>query len=187
MTLFELLFALSTVILGLALTNIAGSLHRLALAGRRIRWAPEPLLLAALITTIIIQVWLDQWFLREMKTLVYGAAALTIVRLMTIFFAAASCLPEADLLGDGPFDLKEYYYRTRALTYGAMITGLVLFAISNVVNGDRNPAHFLIGGLVGPVIYGLLIWTKRPWVHLLVLTALLAGWAGPTLMLDIKA
>ena len=133
MTIFELLFALSSVILGLALANIAGSLHRLALAGRRIRWAPEPLLLAALITVIIIQVWLDQWFLKDMKSLIYASAALTIVRLMTIFFAAASCLPEADLLGDGPFDLKEYYYRTRALTYGAMITGLILFAVSNEI------------------------------------------------------
>ena len=76
---------------------------------------------------------------------------------------------------------------TRALTYGAMITGLILFAVSNVVNGDRNPEHLLIGGLVGPAIYGLLIWTRRRWVHLLVLAALLIGWAGPTLLLDIKA
>ena len=59
MSLFEVLFSLSTVILGLALTNIAASLHRLALAARRIRWAPEPLLQALLITLIIIQVWLD--------------------------------------------------------------------------------------------------------------------------------
>lgn len=67
MSLFELLFALSSVILGLALANLTSSLHRLALAGRRVRWAPEPLLQALLITIIIIQVWLDQWFMRDVR------------------------------------------------------------------------------------------------------------------------
>jgi hypothetical protein len=46
MTLFELTFTLSAVILGLALTHMASSLYRLVLAGRRVRWALEPLLQA---------------------------------------------------------------------------------------------------------------------------------------------
>ncbi|MEO7815470.1 MAG: hypothetical protein ABIR87_08490 [Sphingomicrobium sp.] len=68
MTLFELTFGLTAIILGLALTAIAASLHRLTLAGRKVRWAPEPLLLASLVTTIIFAVWLGNWYLRDLKT-----------------------------------------------------------------------------------------------------------------------
>ena len=37
MSLFEFTFALSSVILGLALTHIASALHKLLLAGTRVR------------------------------------------------------------------------------------------------------------------------------------------------------
>jgi len=53
MTLFELTFSLSAVILGLALTHMASSLYRLVLAGRRVRWALEPLMQAALVFLIV--------------------------------------------------------------------------------------------------------------------------------------
>ena len=187
MSLFEMLFALSSVILGLALTNIAASLHRLALAARRVRWAPEPLLQALLITVIIIQVWLDQWFLRNITEIVYASAALTILRLMTLYFAAASCLPESDLLRDGEFDLKAYYYDNRALSYGAMIVGLWLFSLNNVIAGGRDWADYVQGVVVGPAIYGLLIWSPRRWLHIGALLFVLGVYGVPTMLLSIKA
>jgi hypothetical protein len=49
MSLFEFTFGLSAVILGLALTHMASSVHRLVLAGERVRWAPEPILLTVLV------------------------------------------------------------------------------------------------------------------------------------------
>lgn len=57
MTFFELTFSLSALILGLALTHMASALYRLALAGRRVHWAPEPLLQAALVLLIVVFVW----------------------------------------------------------------------------------------------------------------------------------
>ena len=43
MTLTELTFGLSALILGLALTHLAAALSKLLLARERVRWAPEPL------------------------------------------------------------------------------------------------------------------------------------------------
>jgi hypothetical protein len=60
-SLFDFTFSLSAVILGLALTHLAASTHRLLLAGRRVRWAPEPVLLAAIVLLVIVSVWLFQW------------------------------------------------------------------------------------------------------------------------------
>jgi hypothetical protein len=42
MNLFEFTFALSAVVLGLALTHIAATVHKLLLAGSRVRWAASP-------------------------------------------------------------------------------------------------------------------------------------------------
>jgi hypothetical protein len=41
--------------------RLATSLHRLVLAGRRVLWAAEPLLLAAIIFLVIVSVWLFHW------------------------------------------------------------------------------------------------------------------------------
>jgi hypothetical protein len=57
MSLFEFTFALSAVILGLALTQVAASLHKLLLAGRQVRWAAEPVLLTLIVVLVIVSVW----------------------------------------------------------------------------------------------------------------------------------
>lgn len=62
MTPFEIFFGLSSVILGLALTEIASSIAKLLRAGRNVRWAPEPILQTILITMIVVSVWADQWW-----------------------------------------------------------------------------------------------------------------------------
>ena len=109
MTLFELIFGLTAIILGLALTNIAASLHRLALAGRRVLWAPEPLLLTLLVTMIIVFVWIANWYNRDLTSIGAGRALLDVARMMALYFAAASCLPEPDKLPDEGLDLATYY------------------------------------------------------------------------------
>ena len=58
MSLFDFTFSLSAVILGLALTHIASTTHKLLLAGRRVRWAPEPMLLSFIVLLVIVSVWL---------------------------------------------------------------------------------------------------------------------------------
>ena len=76
MTLFELTFTLSALILGLALTHMASSLYRLVLAGRRVRWALEPLMQAALVLLIVVFVWLNEWNERGVTTIIYGRVLL---------------------------------------------------------------------------------------------------------------
>ena len=54
MTIFELTFGLTSLILGLALTHMASALYKLAQAGGRVRWAPEPLLQATIVLLVIV-------------------------------------------------------------------------------------------------------------------------------------
>ena len=186
MTLFELSFALTSVILALALTNIAASVHRLFLAGRRVRWAPEPILVTLLVTMIIVDVWTDQWHFRAIKQLNVGGSLLDVLRMMSLFFAAASTLPDPDLLGEGEIDLKTYYYATRRLTYGAMIVGLLLFTLANAMMVRPSLLQVLISTLVAPGLYGALIAFRPRWLHLLVLVTVLAGWGIPTFAFTLR-
>lgn len=181
MTVFELTFTLISVILGLALANIAASLHRLALAGRRVEWAPEPILLTILITVIIAQVWLFQWFRRSLDDILVGVALLDVVRMMLLFFAAASCLPDPDTIGEERLSLKNYYYRTRPLSYGAIMVGLWLFGLAQFLYTSPSWLHLLANNLVGPALCALLILFRARWLHLGVLVLTIGLWALPTL------
>src|SRR5690349_68936 len=94
MTLFELVFGLSAIILGLALTQIASSLHRLLLAGSRVRWAPETILLCSLIFLVTVSVWVEEWDYRQETSTTIGMELLSVLKLLTLFLAAAFVLPE---------------------------------------------------------------------------------------------
>ncbi len=125
MTPFEIFFGLSSVILGLALTEIASSIAKLLRAGRNVRWAPEPILQTIVITMIVVSVWADQWWAHDQTSFTIGQALVQVAKLMAVYVAAASVLgePEAKV----GIDLKDHYYAARRVTYGAMITGLILF------------------------------------------------------------
>lgn len=185
MTVFEIVFGLISVILGLALTQMVGNLHRLALAGRRVRWAPEPLLLAILIFMIISQVWIDQWNEHNERSIAIGILILQVLKMMTIFFAAASVLPES-VPEEASLDLVDYYYRTRHLTYGAMIVGLFLFYLYGAL---MYPQPFRIADfaifMIAPTIYATLIWFRRRPYHIAALVFVIVVFGSQILTLRI--
>lgn len=180
MSLFEFTFGLSAVILGLALAQMASTVSKLAMAGRRVRWAPEPLLLAGIIVLVILFVWLDQWSLRDDTETTVGLMLMQVGKLMLVFMAATFVLPDP-IPEEGPVDLYAHYDRTRALTYGALILGLMSFwavmmvqwAAGSIPNARpitvwtvlrSLPWEFCLG-------YGLLILIRWRWFNI----ALLAG------------
>lgn len=136
MTIFELFFGLTSVVLGLALAQIASSLQKLANAGRRVNWAPEPLLLTLIILTVIVSVWIGQWRERDTTSITMVQAFLQVAKMMAVYFAAASVLPDVDS-GDHEIDLYLYYDDTRRLTYGSLIVGLLLFQVYAMSNRDQ--------------------------------------------------
>jgi hypothetical protein len=178
MSLFELSFTLTSVILALALTNIVASLHRLALARARVRWAPEPLLLCVLITMIIVDVWLDQWHGRDIAEITVGRSLLQVLKMMALYFAAASCLPEPDQLGTGEVDLFAYYDQTRSLSFGALIAGLLLFQLYNVTGAGFDARDALLGALVFPSLYATLILVRKRWYNILFLAGVILGYGS---------
>ena len=128
MTLFELTFSLTALILGLALTHMASNLYKLAHAGRRVHWAPEPLLQAGIVLMVIVFVWMNQWEERAIIDTTYARTMLQTIKLLALYIGAAACLPETRE-GESKIDLYVHYDSTRRLSFGALVSGLLFFSI----------------------------------------------------------
>jgi hypothetical protein len=187
MSLFEFTFGLPAVILGLALAHMASTVSKLAMAGRRVRWAPEPLLLAGIITLVIVSVWLFQWDARTRTETTVGLMVMQVLKLVLPFMAATFVLPDP-IPEEGPVDLYAHYDRTRALTFGALILGLMAFWGVRMVEWGMGFAPgrgaMTVWGVVKALPwdfclgYGLLIVVRRRWVNVVLLAAGLVyyGW-----------
>jgi len=187
MSLFEFTFGLSAVILGLALAHMASTLSRLALAGRRVRWAVEPVLLSAIVVLITVAVWLNQWGVRNQTETTYGLMLIQVGKMIAPFMAASFVLPDS-IPEEGPVDLYVHYDRTRALTFGALMFGLWAFWVHFAIlwGSGRIPEQgpMTVWAAVTSVpweyslIYGALIVIRRRWINVVLLSAglLWYGW-----------
>jgi hypothetical protein len=179
MSLFEFTFALGAVILGLALTHLAATVHKLLLAGKRVQWAPEQVLLTIMVLLVIISVWLGSWSSRSEASVTFGQMLVEVAKVMTLYIAAASCLPEP--AQSEPLDLQEYYDRTRLLSFGSLILSVLLFRIDYIVSNGMPSAltfGFALFILLYPVLYACLIFVRNRWFNVLTLGFLIIyfGW-----------
>jgi hypothetical protein len=185
MSIFEFTFALMAVILGLALTQVASSFQRLALAGPRVRWAPEPMMLTLLLVTIIVTLWLSGWQLRSERETTVGLMLLAITKLILPYMATAAALPE-NIGPEGKVDLLAHYDSTRRFTYGTLSLGLVLGPVYDTVrlywaSGKSIVLLFLALNLAYLAIYIMLMWVRVRWVNIVALALVLAS-GVPTLL-----
>lgn len=197
MNLFEFWFALSAVILGMALAQIAASVHKLLLAGKRVSWAPEPIMLTVIVMLVIIVQWLGSWSSRDDTSMTLALTVLKVVMLMTLYFTAASCLPEPSGETDR-VDTYKYYDRTRLLSFGSIITAYILNRIWNtatqgwptetgVFGGVADTATTVVGWLMYPTLYASLIVIRARWFNILVLAFALLFFAWNVMDLSLSS
>jgi hypothetical protein len=170
MSLFEFTFALSAVMLGLALTHIAATVHKLLLAGKRVTWAPEPILLTGIVVLVIIALWLFSWSDRNNPSVTAGEIMLHVSTLFALYISAASCLPEPS--GNRCINLRTYYEKTRLLSFGALLVSLLLSHAVNIIYREFTvpPSFWPVFQLIYfPALYLSLMFIRRRWFNLLAL------------------
>jgi hypothetical protein len=171
MTPFELFFGLTSVILALALTQLANSFQLLLRRGRGVSWAIEPILQTILIVMILVFVWVDQWHDRNLPSVTVAQSLLQVLKLLAVYVVAAAVLPDPGR--DERIDLREHYMKSRYVTYGALLAGILLFTAYRHL--FYAPGHVPINnspliGLGLLLAYGsLMIVRWRPW-HIAALT-----------------
>jgi hypothetical protein len=108
---FEYALGLFSVLIGLAVADIAASFHRLARGRAPVVWDPLALLAALYALCMAVGMWFDLWGVRNVSEARQFFFYLSMVaNLFVLFLIAAVSLPD-DPREDG--DLRAYYQRNR--------------------------------------------------------------------------
>lgn len=173
MTGFEYGLGVVSVVVGLSLTDVAQSTHRLLVRGRQVRWDPLTMLVAVYVLFTVVRMWFAIWRARDISGVVSFPVYISMfTELFVLYLIAAACLP--DECPDEGVDLRAFYERRRRYLW----TLFAVFQAGYVGHsfyfhaGDRTPtsAEFwetLIGRFAPLLTYVGLIFTGRRVLHYL--------------------
>ncbi len=185
---FEYAMGLFSVVIGLAVTNVATSLHALMRSRRRVRW--DVLTLAAAFYTLCMAVymWFDIWGVRGIEVTRQFFFYLSLVaELFVLFLAAAASLPDEV---SGQLDLRSYYAENRPYFWTLMVLfqgGYTLFGLYFAAGDFRQmtPAAtaaavaFMAAPTLVALALALIRWRLAHYVGLALLFGLMALHYGP--------
>jgi hypothetical protein len=157
-----------SIVVGLALADMAHSLHRLLRAGRRVRWDFLTPMTALLVTASVVNVWWTADLVFG-KALTLAAFLPNLASLAALFLLASATLP--DEVPAGGLSLRNYYLDNRRYFWGLFILWVLALVINEAMTSaaqGRKGDEILRA--VGPnlpflPLFGLLMWIRRPWFH----------------------
>ncbi len=180
MSAFEYVSVLASIIIGLAMTDILVSLHRLIRAGRAIRWDWAAPLAALLVALTLIQIW---WSLYtpDGEPMTIGRFLPVLVVLVLLFLLASAALPDK-VPGEG-LDLRAYYDRNGPYFWSLFTATLGWLLITGGVEAAMNGeiGRFLSYRLVDMIVvavFASLIFVRRRWWHAIAFLVLSTGPLG---------
>ena len=193
MTAGDYVAAFASIIVALAVTDLAHSMHRLLRARKRVQWDWLPLAVALLILLATLQFWwafFDVW--RSSNQFALGGFLPAFISLLLLFFCASAALPD-ECPADG-MDLKAYYLENRTyfwslfllLAVSAMVSVVSRQLTSSMTAADLVRLILTDGNLALIVISAVLISTKNRWVHVGLVLFMLAALAWPWVTLTIS-
>lgn len=117
---FEYITVLVSIVVGLAIADIATSLHRLLRAGRRVKWDWIAPAAAALMLLELFNLW---WKWHGFTGQTLGEVMPYFAALLLLFLAASACLPDA--VPEDGLDLK-HFAQTSHLYFWSVYTAFVV-------------------------------------------------------------
>jgi hypothetical protein len=173
---FDYALGLVSILVGLALADIAASLHRLLRQARLVRWDGRAVLGVVLVIITITGMWFEVWTIRSVKAVLSYPFYLSLfLEFMVLFLVCAACLPDEPEEG---CDLGAFYEKNR--TYLWLL--FALFQMSFFLHwiyfaGLRTQGRTLpFGAWVGfpLLVFVLLAVIRSRWFHYVALLALIA-------------
>ena len=180
MTPFEYVLAFVSIVVGLAVGDLATSLHRLLRAGNRVRWdwmTPMAAALAALAALTVLQFWWTFYQTgQEQVWRVYGQFLPLLALVVVLVLLAAAALPD-EVPAEG-LDLRAYYAANARYFWTLFALFIVLAAIVSVLPtwGRQTLGRQLVGqipNLVVATFAGSLAMVQRRRYHRLAVPLLL--------------
>ena len=174
---FDYALGLISILVGLALADVAGSLHKLLRQGSAVKWDGRVILSVAVVITVITGMWFSVWSVRSDKTVLSFPFYLSFFfEFMVLFLVCAACLPDDTVENR---DLGEFYEKNARYLWSLF----ALFQISFFLHWiyfhrhlePSRVAHQSSTVVVGAMIVGflLLAFMRSRWFHYFALVALL--------------
>jgi len=162
-TAFEYAMGLFSVLIGLAVVDVATSFHRLARVHRSIEWDPLTLIVALYTLCTAIYMWFDLWGIRYFDAARRFPVYLSLVaQFFVLYLAAAASLPDEA----GPITNLRTYYEGNRRYFWTLQTmfqaGYTAFGVYILVAANETEGNDFHPG--------------RPWIA----TTLLTLMAAPT-------
>jgi len=173
---FDYAVGLISIIVGLALADVASSLHKLLRRRHSVRWDGRVILSVAYVLLKITGMWFAVWSIRGVKEVLWFPFYLSLfLEFMLLFLVCAACLPDEEAEGR---DLAAFYQNNRRYLWSLF----ALFQISYFLHwiyfvGIRVDRHELLlrgADTMAPLaIYLLLATIQSRWLHYVGLALLL--------------
>jgi len=139
-TAFEYAMGLFSVLIGLAVVDVATSFHRLARVRRAITWDPLTLIVALYTLCMAVYMWFDLWGVRHFSAARQFPTYLSLVALFfVLYLAAAASLPdEANETTSlrAYYDGNRRYFWTLVTLFQALYTAFGLFLLFAAAGND---------------------------------------------------
>ena len=172
---FEYVVALLAIITGLALADVAGSLHRLLKRRALVKWDWLVLATAAYVSFIVVRYWYQVWSIHDLPGVTNLFFFLgIIVENLLLFLMAASSLPDEEDYRAGGLNLREFGQKSRSYIW----TVFTLFVASWAAHGllilkpSGAQAYFIF---IIPLVLGVgLVFSSRRSIHIALFLALIA-------------
>ena len=160
-----------SIILGIALGDLALSTHRLLRARHRVEWHwVTPALALFMLMNVITFWWASFNWYRELGDFSVGAFLPDVALFVLLFLGVAAVLP--DEIPESGFSLKDFYFREARYFWSIMIMMVILIIVyidPRYSGGEGSQLE----NIFGVVLMVALLVTKRPWVHYLVIAFIL--------------
>jgi hypothetical protein len=140
---FSYLSVLLSIIIGLGLTQLLTAVGRLIRHRDRVRFDWLPLLWAAVMLVIFVQVWWSMFGLRSHRDWTFTAFLLVLAQTCTLYMMAAVVLPEQ--VDQTTVDLASHYEREHRWFFGFLIATLVISVAKDEVLNGSWPSAFNLG------------------------------------------
>jgi hypothetical protein len=172
---YQYFVLLIVVLVGLAVSDVTISLHKLLAAGRRVQWHWASPAVAFLIAVLVIGEFMSAWSSKN-GTIWFPGVLSTVGLFVLLYLGAASALPD-EVPSEG-LNLKTFYYGNRVQFWGLMTifmaAQMLLVALNHLNQASPNFWFFVGQDALVAFVCASLIWIRQPWWHALCIVAFLS-------------